>query len=293
MDALINPARDALTGAAPHTAESATTLIDQLNDGISELKSQIGQDDDALDDVTQLDAHPEIELRLEKSKRVLRQLSGALPKLQELKDQLIKTDRDETQQVQYAHMVKQRKAVNKVLEEGLKILPAFAQALQQAAKLGEAATRFNRRPTPGTPVNPMDVMVSDYEYLPPLIADAVLKNTQLVDADGKTIFAPIGSSVSMPPPLSVTPQSSPSKSYLHDEMQYAQEMRSHDAERLQKLKQEAAQRGAPDLAQVAAVQGITGDQLKRMEDSANGKSVSTIQTKIDVEMERRKQNARG
>lgn len=207
-------------------------------------------------------------------------LLAAIPRLEKLVADLQRAERDEQQRAEYDALVKRRTANQKEIEAFAERVPAFARALHEAVKLHAEAKRFNVRPTPGTPVNPMDEMVSGYGYLAPYVADAFIKGTRLVAADGRVLFAPADASVSAQPvtlPQAATAGGGRDK--LVENLRYQRDMQKHAVDQLQGMRQRAAAQGTT-LEQVATARGYTDERLQVLKDRAEGKMVADAEREL-------------
>jgi len=278
--------RKALTGDELHTSESIDRLSAETSAEIRRVTASIEEDKALLFDVNTPETDlADVQQRLSAAQLVLDRLTGAIPRLRELKTKILVQDRDNAQKTQYAQLVKRRNVVGKQLEEFLESLPAVANALHEAVQLKAAAQRYNHPAQSGPTTNPKDVMVSDYDYLAPLVTDAVLKNTRLMGSDGTVLFAPIDASVSTPPataPIGHVGQTT------NENLQYAKDMQSMQIDRFKGFRQLAAQRGI-SVEQVAISQGIDEKRLQAFRDMADGKMVAAIQQQIDLEADLQKQ----
>lgn len=273
--------RQALTKGSAHTSESVARLIADAQDETERLTGAVKADKLILGDIAATDEdHAAAQQRLNASEILLERLSGAIPRLYELRDQISLRERDERQQARYDRLVKRRDVVGKQLAEFLESLPAVATALHEAVQLREEAQTFNVRPTPGTLVNPMDEMVSDYPFLAPLVTDAVLKRTRLVGSDGTVLFAPVDASVSTPP--ATLPGTSRERSdKLSNNLQHAKDMHIHITARLHDMRREAAMRSV-SLEQVAAAQGVDNARLAHFQDIAAGKMIRAAEQALGL-----------
>tara|TARA_R110002051_G_scaffold99127_1_gene169506 strand:- start:8153 stop:9028 length:876 start_codon:yes stop_codon:yes gene_type:complete len=275
--------RQALTGDEKYTSEGIDRLLSNTTAEITRVSEAVAQDRYIRSDIEASDAeHAEAQQRLDACEIVLERLTGALPKLNDLRAKVIERERDQIQKVQYAQLVKRRNVVGKQLEEFLEGLPAVANALHEAVQLKAAAQRFNHPAKSSPTTNPQDVMVSEYDHLTPLVTDAVLKNTRLMGSDGTVLFAPIDASVSMPPataPIGHIRQS------INEDLQYAKDMQMMQADRLKDFQQMAAQRSI-SVEQVALSQGIDEKRLQMFCNIAEGKMVQAIENKIAAENEK-------
>lgn len=272
--------RQALTKGSAHTSESVARLMADAQAETERLTGAVKADKLILGDIAATDEdHAAAQQRLNASEILLERLSGAIPRLYELRDQISLRERDERQKARYDRLVKRRDVVGKHLADFLESLPAVATALHEAVQLREEARVFNVRPTPGTPVNPMDEMVSDYPFLAPLVTDAVLKRTRLVGSDGMVLFAPADASISAQP--ATLPQRAKGNGHdaLSEELRYAQDMQKHAVDQLQGMRQQAAARGI-SLEQVATARGIHEDRLQRLQDQAAGKMVADAEREL-------------
>ena len=272
--------RQALTKGSAHTSESVARLIADAQAETERLTGAVKADKIILGDIAATDEdHAAAQQRLNASEILLERLSGAIPRLYELRDQISLRERDERQQARYDRLVKRRDVVGKQLAEFLESLPAVATALHEAVQLREEARVFNVRPTPGTPVNPMDEMVSNYPFLAPLVTDAVLKRTRLVGSDGMVLFAPADASISAQP--ATLPQRAKANGHdaLSEELRYAKDMQKHAVDQLQGMHQQVAARGI-SLEQVATARGIHEDRLQRLQDQAAGKMVADAEREL-------------
>lgn len=278
--------RQALTNNNSNTSNSVARLIADTEIEIVRVSEAVKNDTSVRGDVAATDAeHADAQQRLGASEILLERLKGAIPRLHDLRDTIIFRERDERQKAKYNRLVTRRNVVGKQLEEFLESLPAVATALHEAIQLKEEAKAFNVRPTPGTPLNPMDDMVSDYPFLPPLVTDAVLKRTRLVGSDGTVLFAPVDASVSFQPATLPHDQKSKGPDDLGEILQYEKDMQVHIGDRFNRMKRDAAVRGV-SLEQVAIAQGINGDRLKWFQNIAEGKMVREAELKIEQEAER-------
>lgn len=272
--------RQALTKGSAHTSESVARLIADAQAETERLTGAVKADKLILGDIAVTDEdHAAAQQRLNASEILLERLSGAIPRLYELRDQISLRERDERQQARYDRLVKRREVVGKQLAEFLESLPAVATALHEAVQLREEARVFNVRPTPGTPVNPMDEMVSDYPFLAPVVTDAVLKRTRLVGSDGVVLFAPADASVSAQPVTLPQRVEANGNDALSEELRYAKDMQKHAVDQLQGMRQHAAARGV-SLEQVATARGIHQDRLQRLQDQAAGKMVADAEREL-------------
>lgn len=275
--------RKALKGDEKHTSDSIDRLSTETSAEIVRVTDAIVEDEALLLDVNTPETElADVQQRLSAAQLVLDRLTGAIPRLHELKMKIVVQDRDNAQKTQYAQLVKRRNVVGKQLEEFLESLPAVANALHEAVQLKAAAQRYNHPAQSGPTTNPKDVMVSDYDHLAPLVTDAVLKNTRLMGSDGTVLFAPIDASVSMP--TAVTPQGHVGRK-INEDLQYAKDMQTMQIDRLKGFQQLAAQRGV-SVEQVAISQGIDEKRLQAFRDMADGKTVQAIENKIEAENKR-------
>lgn len=272
--------RQALTKGNAHTSDSVAQLIAGAQAETERLTKAVKADKLILGDITATDeGHAAAQQRLNVSEILLERLSGSLPRLHELRDQITLRERDERQKARYDRLVKRRNVVGKQLAEFLESLPAVATALHEAVQLRQEAKVFNMRPTPGTPLNPMDNMVSEYPFLAPLVTDAVLMRTRLTGSDGMVLFAPADSSVSTPPATAPRVAKPGRRDKLAEGLQHAKEMQVHIKDRLSGMRRYAAMRGV-SLEQVAAAQGMTEDRLQHYQKIADGKMVDAAELEL-------------
>lgn len=272
--------RQALTKGSSHTSESIARLIADAQAETKRLTEAVKADKLVLGDIAATDEdHEAAQQRLNASEILLERLSGAIPRLHELQGQITVQERDERQKARYERLVKRRNVVGKQLAEFLESLPAVATALHEAVQLREEARVFNMRPTPGSPVNPMDDMVSDYPFLAPLVTDAVLKRTRLMGSDGTVLFAPADGSVSTPPAALPKRVNGGSPDALANALAHAKDMQLHISTRLSEMKRDAAVRGV-SLEQVAMTQGINEARLAHFHKIAEGKMVEEAEHEL-------------
>ncbi|MBO9477234.1 hypothetical protein J7382_06785 [Shimia sp. R11_0] len=269
--------RQALTEEKPHTSKSIAQLIAGVLAEAERLTVAVTTDKLVMNDIAATERdQTAAQQRLGVSEVLLERLTAAVPRLRELQSQITLRERDERQKTRYDRLVKRRSVVGKQLAEFLDCLPAFATALHEAVQLREEARAFNERPTPGTPVNPMDDMVSDYLFLAPLVTDAVLQRTRLVGSDGKILFAPIDSAVRAPLPKVTPSTETDGLADLKERLRYERDMQTHVGQRLQHFQHQATIRGV-SLEHVAASQGVGEDQLERFQKIADGKMVEAAE----------------
>ncbi|WP_170459631.1 hypothetical protein [Ruegeria arenilitoris] len=269
--------RQSLTEEKTHTSKSITILIEDALTEAERLTAAVKADKLVMSDIAATERdHAAAQQRLGASEIILERLTAAIPRLRDLQSQIARRERDERQKNRYDRLMKRRSVVGKQLAEFLECLPTVATALHEAVQLREEARVFNVRPTPGTPVNPMDDMVSDYPFLAPLVTDAILQRTRLVGSDGKILFAPIDSTVSAPLPQ-VTPSTEiDDLADLKERLRYEQDMQTHVGQRMRHFQQQATIRGV-SVEHVAASQGVSEDQLERFQKIAAGKMVEAAE----------------
>lgn len=265
----------ALTKGETHTSDSIVHLIAEAQAEQARVAEAVADDERLLSDIlTPEEQQSAIEQRLNASRLLLARLSGAMPRLEALRDQITLRERDEAQKARYQRLVKRRGVIGKQLAEWLETLPAVANALHEAVQLADEARAFNIKLPPTALVNPKDRMVSSYDFLPPIVADFVLHNTKLVSADGTVLFAPVDATAG----AAFTPVQRPVAvernltATEEEALQYAIEMREGAKERLFGYQQTAGMQGV-SVAQVAAWQGLDESALKDLQDTASGKKV--------------------
>lgn len=265
-----------------HTSDSVSRLIAEAQAELARVAETVAEDERLLADIlTPEDQEAAIEQRLNASRLLHARLSGAMPRLEALRDQITLRERDAAQKAWRQRLVKRRDVIGKQLAEWLDTLPAVANALHEAVQLAQEAQHFNVKLPASVLVNPKDRMVSDYEFLPPIVADFVLNNTKLVSADGTVLFSPVdaraGSNANPAPrPRIVEPNLTAEE---EESLQYAIEMREGAKRRLQAFQQTAAVQGV-SVEQVASWQGMNQGGLKDLQDTAAGYKVLEAKTAL-------------
>ena len=108
--------RQALTKGSAHTSESVARLIADAQAETERLTGAVKADKIILGDIAATDEdHAAAQQRLNASEILLERLSGAIPRLYELRDQISLRERDERQQARYDRLVKRRDVVGKQL----------------------------------------------------------------------------------------------------------------------------------------------------------------------------------
>lgn len=203
----------------------------------------------------------------------LKRLARAKEALVEYRDRLVVAERDERQKAEHATWIKDRKRCEREIAEFLNRLPHFARVLHRAVELDQVGQRFFARPIAGTPMNPKDVMVSDYERLPPVISDKMRKGIRLVSADGTVLFAHTETNLRHPANARMVPAKSENFRIEKESLRQAREHQIFARTLIREIEQ-AAEANSTSVEQAAVVKGYDAKGLSVLRNQADGKFVN-------------------
>ncbi len=274
MSSLDKEIADVLTGKHTKSSGDITQLIERVTSQIPKVEAEraafeasasnpaiVGDDTEAA---RQQAVSAEFQLK---------RLNRAKDALQEYRDALIVAERDERQQTDHAAWLKERGVCEREMAELLERLPHFARVLHRAFEIYKAGQRFFMRPTPGTPVNPMDDMVSSYERLPPLISNKMRKGMRLVGTDGTILFAHVETKPKHPGNAASIPANLENFAEEKENLRQAQERQIFGRTVIRGIEQEAEARSI-STEQAAVVKGHDAKELPALRDQADGKLVT-------------------
>lgn len=277
MESIEKQVNDILHGTHTKTSADVGNFITSVEAEVKRLGEELDADKRAMRDIRvtgkKLD---EIKQRVAATGLHYDRLEGAVPQLREYQQKLVLVERDERQKAEYDHILKRRTAVRKTINECLDMMPGLARALHEAISLQEQAKKFNFKPVPGKPIHPNDVLVSEYERIPPIVSDEILKGTRIVTHNGTVLYSHVSNAPTSLGVHHISPTSFAPRTPDEEELLRAQEAQDGAKRRLRDITQLAATRGS-SVEQVAASQGIADAALKHLRDTANGVGVREVQ----------------
>lgn len=280
MNSLEKQISDILTGRHTMTSAEVIRLIKAAQSAAKAVKTSLDADKSAMRDITVMgDGLETVKQRVACTELDHDCLMIAIPRLEKHLQDLKRTERDERQKADYELLMKQRMACKRDLNELFERIPSFAQIVHKAVILEKAGRRFFVKPTSGTPVNPMDQMVSKYDTLPPLISDKMLKGLRLVASDGTELYAHVETTPSVP--STALPQKKTDKNFAAEKegLRQAQERQIFARTILRGIEHEAATRNV-SVEQVAILHGRDVAELPQVREQADGKFVTAAMEKL-------------
>jgi len=265
---------DVLNGKHMKTSAQVTELIERVKNEIPKVeKERTTFEEDASNPVIVGDDTKAARQKAVATEFQLKRLKRAVYALLEYRDKLIVIERDERQKADHAAWLKDRTTCEREMQEFFDWLIRGADLLHRAVDNDKAGQRFFRRPTPGTPTNPMDDMVSEYERLPPLISDQMKSAMCLVSEDGTVLFKHIETKPSSMPAKGLSPKKLENFAHEKECLRQARERQTFARTVIRGIEREAEARNI-NFEQAAVVTGHVGEDLPALQDQADGKQVT-------------------
>ncbi len=264
------------------TPDAVQHLTDETQNLIGDLKAEISEKQKVVRDITTEDDDRESAKRdLLALQGQLDMFSDALPRLEELHRLVTVRVRDEQQKRDYTALQKEGAELHTLMGEFMQACPGFARLLARTAQYHDAIRRFNQPPQAGHQfINPMDRLESKYEPLPHIAPDAFIRQSVICDMTGAVLYSGVTPKASHPAPMAANPVDTVKYADEIEQVKQAREMQAHAKNRLKDLTGIAQSRKV-SLETVASWQPPAGEDLKLLQEQADGKFLAEAQRELE------------
>lgn len=263
------------------STEQVQVLIDEVTVSAADLGTEAKEAEAMASDFK--NAPTDMAKASERALLLFRQqamLNIGVDQLRELLQQVSVAERDADQQAEYVTLQGIRDGVEAELVACRPYLTRYADALAAAATYNLDIQKFNA-PKTGEFVNPMDRLVSKYDYLPMVATDAEIKGSVIVAPDGNVLYAndkaqaTVGTAPQMP---AVAPDVPPVPEL--ELLNQAKEAQIGAKATLDAMQRQAGMRNV-SLEKIAENRGMTSARFKELQDTASGLEVQRAQRKFE------------
>lgn len=264
------------------TPDAVQHLTDETQNLIGDLEGEITEKQKVVRDITTEDEDRESAKRdLLALQGQLDMFSDALPRLEELHRLVTVRVRDEQQKRDYTALQNEGAELHTLMREFMQACPGFARLLARTARYHDAIRRFNQPPQASHQfINPKDRLESKYEPLPHIAPDAFVRQSVICDMTGAVLFSGATSKASHPAPMAANPVDTVKHASEIEQVKQAREMQSHAQNRLKAFAVTAQAQGVT-IETVASWQNMTGVDLKRVQEQADGKFLAEAQRELE------------